>query len=106
MYAVIEFQWHQYIVSQNTTIVVDRIEDNQDTDITIDSVLCVFNEEWSSVEVGAPYVKWATITAHVVSHQKGEKINVLKFHRKNRYERNKWFRPYQTTLTITGINTK
>jgi large subunit ribosomal protein L21 len=48
----------------------------------------VFNEEGKSVEVGAPFVKGATVTAKVVSHQKGDKINVLKFHRKNRYERN------------------
>ena len=94
MYAVIEFQWHQYIVAQNTTLIVDRIEDTQDSDITIDQVLCVFNEEGKSVEVGAPFVKGATVTAKVVSHQKGDKINVLKFHRKNRYERNNWFRPY------------
>ena len=104
MHAVIEFQWHQYIVSQDSTIVVDRIEDTQADSITIDAVLCVFDEEGKSVSVGAPYVKGAQVTAQVISHQKGDKINVLKFHRKNRYERNIGFRPYQTTLTITGIS--
>lgn len=106
MYAVIEFQWHQYIVSQDTTLVVDRVEDMQDSQISIDQVLCIFDEEGKSVKVWTPYVAGAQVTAHIVSHQKGDKINVLKFHRKNRYERNKWFRPYQTTLTITGISAK
>lgn len=106
MYAVIEFQWHQYIVSQNTTIIVDRIEDTQADSITIDKVLCTFDEEGKTVSVWAPYLKGAQVTAQVISHQKGTKINVLKFHRKNRYERNKWFRPYQTTITITGVEAK
>jgi large subunit ribosomal protein L21 len=48
----------------------------------------VFDEEGKKVHVGAPYCKGAHVTAQVVSHQKGEKVHVLKFHRKNRYERN------------------
>ena len=106
MYAVIEFQWHQYIVSQDSTITVDRIEDTQAESITINTVLCMFDGEGREVNVGAPYIDGACVTAQVVSHQKGEKIHVLKFHRKNRYERNIGFRPYQTTITITGISAK
>lgn len=66
----------------------------------------MFDEEGKKVHVGAPYLKGAHVTANVISHQKGEKIHVLKFHRKNRYERNIGFRPYQTTITITGIAAK
>ena len=103
MYAVIEFQGHQYIVSNGSTIVVDRIDDIKTESLTIDTVLCVFDEEGKSVTVGSPYVAGATVKADVISHQKWEKINVVKFHRKNRYERNIGFRPYQTTLTITNV---
>lgn len=93
-------------MAQDSTITVDRIESTQEDTLAIDQVLCVFDEEGKTVTVGAPYVKGASVTAQVISHQKGDKINVLKFHRKNRYERNRGFRPYQTTITITGIATK
>lgn len=66
----------------------------------------MFDGEGRKVNVGAPYLDGACVTAQVVSHQKGDKIHVLKFHRKNRYERNIGFRPYQTTITITGISAK
>lgn len=105
MYAVIEFQWHQYIVSQDTTLTVDRLDSDKEWAITIPQVLCLFDADGATVSVGAPYISGASVSAQIISHQKGDKINVLKFHRKNRYERNKWFRPYQTTLTITGITT-
>lgn len=103
MYAVIELQGHQYIVSQDTTLVVDQLTTEENESLIIDKVLCVFDEAGATVQVWAPYVAWAQVSAQIVSHQKGEKINVLKFHRKNRYEKNKGFRPYQTTLTITGV---
>lgn len=106
MYAVIEFQWHQYIVTQDTTITVDRIEPTQEDTLAIGQVLCIFDEEGKSVTVGTPYIEGALVNAQIISHQKGDKINVLKFHRKNRYERNKGFRPHQTTITVTGIITK
>jgi large subunit ribosomal protein L21 len=87
-------------------LTVDRLDDHQEPSLTINQVLCIFDEEGKSVSVGAPYVEGAHVTADIISHQKGDKINVLKFHRKNRYERNKGFRPYQTTITITGIQSK
>jgi ribosomal protein L21 len=35
--------------------------------------------------------------------RKWEKINVLKFKRKNRYKRRIWFRPHETVLEIKKI---
>ena len=56
-----------------------------------------------SVQVGEPTLSNVKITADVVGSGKGEKINVLKFKRKNRYERNKGFRPMQTTLVVKDV---
>ncbi|MBP6911034.1 50S ribosomal protein L21 [Patescibacteria group bacterium] len=101
MLAVIELQGHQYIVQAGTKLVVDFIDSEEKTfsDFT---VLAVFDEEGKEVQVGAPSIK-AKITADILGSGKGEKINVLKFKRKNRYERNKGFRPLQTTLIIKDV---
>jgi large subunit ribosomal protein L21 len=66
-------------------------------------VLAVFAEDGSNVAVGAPFVNGAKVVAENTGTAKGEKINVLKFKRKNRYERNIGFRPLQTTLVIKEV---
>lgn len=102
MYAVVQCQWHQYIVTKGTKIVVDSIG-TDDKEYSNFEVLAVFNEDGSKVAVGSPVVKWAKVTAENQGTAKGEKINVLKFKRKNRYERNIGFRPLQTTLVVKEV---
>lgn len=102
MLAVVELKGHQYIVQAGTKLVVDLISTEEKTfaDFT---VLAVFNESGEQVQVGAPVLENVKITADIIGSGKGEKINVLKFHRKNRYERNKGFRPMQTTLVVKDV---
>ena len=102
MLAVVQVKGHQYIVQAGTKLVVDFIDTDKNTFSDFE-VLAVFDEKWDQVKVGAPMLKDVKITADVVGSGKGEKINVLKFKRKNRYERNKWFRPMQTTLLIKDV---
>lgn len=63
----------------------------------------MFAEDGSTVSVGTPLLSGVTVTAENLGTAKGDKIRVLKFKRKNRYERNFGFRPVQTTLTIKEI---
>ena len=103
MYAVIKLQWHQYIVSEWAEIVVDNLSQKEWDKISVDEVLAVFDEAGTTVKVGKPYVKWAKVDATVWSTQKWEKVDVLKFKRKTRYFRKRWFRPTETILTINSI---
>jgi large subunit ribosomal protein L21 len=103
MFAVIELQWHQYIVRENDTIVVDKLE-LTDSNYTADKVLLIAEEDGTNTLVGKPYIKGATVSFNVVTDfQKGEKIRVLKFKRKNRYQRIIGFRPHQTVLEVKSI---
>ena len=103
MYAVIKLQGHQYIVSEWTELVVNNLSEKEWEKISIDEVLAVFDENWTTVKVGKPVVKWAKVEATVGTTQKWEKINVLKFKRKTRYFRKRGFRPTETVLTINTI---
>lgn len=102
MYAVIQLKGHQYIVTQGTKIVVDNIGTDA-KEYSDFEVLAVFEEDWSRVSVGTPVLSGVTVTAENQGTEKWEKIRVLKFRRKNRYERNIGFRPLQTTLVIKEI---
>ncbi len=104
MYAVIALQWHQYIVSQWAQLVVDQLDLEKGSTLTPE-VLAVFSEDGSKVQFGAPTLP-AKVVCEVVSHQRADKIRVLKFKRKTRYERNFGHRSYQTTLTVSSIDVK
>ena len=103
MYAVVELQWHQYIVAANNEIIVDKIDLEVGNTFTIDA-LALFNEDGSKVSLGTPVVKGANVSFEIKAHQRGEKIRVVKFKRKNRYERNFGHRSYQTILAVTSVN--
>ncbi len=103
MFAVIELQGHQYIVREGDQIVVDKLE-LEWSEFVADKVLLVAEEDGSTVHVGNPTVAGASVTFDVVvDFQKGEKTRVLKFKRKNRYQRIIGFRPHQTVLLVTKI---
>lgn len=102
MYAVISLKGHQYIVAEWDQIVVDSL-DLESGDITIKEVLSTFDEEGKNVVVGKPFVDGASVVCTVVASQKGEKIKVVKFVRKNRYQRTIGFRAQQTVLNIKKI---
>jgi len=103
MYAIIDLQWHQYIVKKWDTIIVDRMSNEVGESVTLSTVLAVFDEEWDNVSLWTPYLKKAKVTVKVLENKKGPKINVLKFKRKTRYERNYWFRPFQTILQVEEL---
>ncbi len=103
MYAVIKLQWHQYIVSEWAEIVVNKLLNKEWDKITIDEVLAVFDETWATVHVWKPFVKGAKVEATVWTTQKWDKVDILKFKRKTRYFRKRWFRPTETILTINSI---
>lgn len=104
MYAVVELQWHQYIVKKWDKIIVDKMDGEVWTKVNVDTVLSVFDEKGESVSVWAPYLEKAKVVVELLETKKWKKINVLKFKRKNRYERNFGFRPQETTLEVKKID--
>ena len=103
MYAVMSLQGHQYIVNEGLELTVDSLSTEEGKKMTIDTVLAVFDEKGETVKVGKPYVAGAKVEVTVGVTGKGEKVQVIKFKRKNRYFRNRGFRPMETVLTINKI---
>jgi large subunit ribosomal protein L21 len=81
----------QYLVKNGQLIIVDRIE------AEVDSVV-----ELPVVHSVASTKSVSSVKATVVSHQKGDKIRVVKYKAKSRYHKQYGFRPYETVLKIEG----
>lgn len=103
MYAVIELKWHQYIVEKWNNIIVDKMEWNKWDKVEVKEVLSVFDEKWEKVEVGRPYLEKTKVVLEILETKRWEKIEILKFKRKNRYKRKIGFRSHQTVLEVKDI---
>ena len=60
--------------------------------------------EGAEVTVGTPVVEGAKVTAEVVAHGKGDKVNIIKFKRRKNYVRHAGHRQWYTEVKITGIS--
>ena len=100
MYAVIQSGNKQYRVAVGDRIQVDRLVGEVDSSTTLDQVLFVGGE---AAKVGAPLVPGATVTAKVVSHDRGDKVITFKMRRRHRFRKTVGFRSSLTTLEITAI---
>lgn len=103
MYAIVKIQWHQFIVKNEDTIVVDRMDWDVNDVLSFGQVLMTFEEDQSNVVVWSPLVDWAVVKARIVEHKKWKKIRVLKFQGKKRYQRVKGHRSHQTVLHIESV---
>jgi len=103
MYGVIQLQGHQYIVQKWDKIVVDKLPQKEGSKLDIKEVLAVFEEDGKIVKVGRPFVEGASVQAKVIAHQKWDKINVIKFKNKTRYQRKYGFRPHQSVVEIVAV---
>lgn len=104
MYAVIELKGHQYIVQEGNTITVDNVDLEEGAKLVVDTVLLTFDEAGTKVHLGTPYLAKAKVECVVAKNQKWDKIRVIKFKKKNRYQRTIGFRPHQSLLEIKKID--
>ena len=103
MFAVVTISGKQYKVSVGDTIVVDQIDGKVGSVVTFDHVL--LSSDGKKTTVGKPTLKKVVVSAKILAHQKGEKIQVRRFKSKVRYRRSVGFRARQTKLEIVKIST-
>ncbi len=101
MFAVIAIGSKQYKVAKDDVITVDRLAGKVGEVITFDRVLLTGND--GKVKVGNPIVKGMQVTAKIIAHEKGVKIDVMRFKSKVRERRHIGFRAELTKLSILTI---
>ena len=102
MYAVIQSGGKQHRVVEGETLKVELLKAETGATITFDDVLMLVNGE--SIQIGAPVVAGATVTAEVVSHGRHDKIRIIKMRRRKHYRKQQGHRQWFTELKITAIS--
>ena len=104
MYAIVEIAGQQFKVEKDQQIFVHRLEAKEGSKVDFDKVLLMDNA--GKVNVGAPVIKGAKVTAKVLEHLKGDKVIVFKKKRRKGYKVKNGHRQYLTKLEIQKIDTK
>ncbi len=101
MFAIIETGGKQYKVAKDTVLKVEKLDAEAGKTIELGNVLMISND--GKATLGAPMIKGATVSAHVVAHQKADKIIIFKKKRRQNYRRKNGHRQHETVLKITAI---
>ena len=101
MYAVIKTGGKQYRVSAGEKLKVEQLAADIGSEIVLNEVLLLSNGE--NITMGAPLINGATVTAKVVAHGRGEKVNIFKMRRRKHYRKSQGHRQNYTEIEILGI---
>jgi large subunit ribosomal protein L21 len=100
-FAVIKTGGKQYLVKEGETLLVELLSKKEGDKLDFDALLVANGED---VKVGKPTVKGAKVSASVLASGKGEKVRVVKFHRKARFKKVYGHRQPFTKLKIEKIS--
>jgi len=101
MYAIVESGGKQFKVAEGGKIFVEKVNAEVGETVTLDKVFMVSKD--GNVQVGAPFVAGATVTAKVVEHGREKKIIVFKYKSKKNYHKKQGHRQPYTKLVIESI---
>ncbi|HEY5602412.1 MAG TPA: 50S ribosomal protein L21 [Gammaproteobacteria bacterium] len=102
MYAVIKTGGKQYRVAQGDKLKVEKMPVETGGSIEINDVLMIGDGD--KVTIGSPRVNGGKVTATVVSHGRGAKIEIVKFKRRKHHQKRTGHRQDYTEIQITGIS--
>ena len=102
MYAVFKSGGKQYRVAGGAKLKVEKLAADVGSEVVLDQVLVL--GDGADVKVGTPLVQGASVTARVLAHGLGKKVQIFKMRRRKHYQKHQGHRQRYTELEITGIN--
>ena len=101
MYAVIATGGKQYKVTKGETLRVEKLVGEEGSTVKLDNVLMVADGD--KVSVGTPTLDKATVTAKIMAHGRGKKVEIIKFRRRKHSRRQMGHRQSYTEIEVTDI---
>lgn len=102
MFAVVKTGGKQYRVKQGDKLRVESLDADEGDTVSLDQVLMA--GDGADVAIGDPLLSNASVSATVLKHGRGKKVDIVKFRRRKHYRRQMGHRQNYTELEITGIN--
>ncbi|KAA8741696.1 50S ribosomal protein L21 [Corynebacterium tuscaniense] len=100
MYAIVKTGGKQYKVAEGDLVRVEKIEGEAGDSVALTPVLLV---DGAKVTATSDDLAKVNVSAEIVEHGKGPKINIMKYKNKTGYKKRQGHRQQLTTVKITGI---
>ena len=104
MYAIVEIVGQQFKIEKDQQIFVHRLDAKEGSKVDFDKVL-LMNDD-GKINIGAPVINGAKVTAKVLEHLKDDKVIVFKKKRRKGYKVKNGHRQHLTKLEIQNIDAK
>lgn len=101
MYAIIKTGGKQYRAAKDEVIIVEKIEGEPGTVVTLDEVLSVVKE--GDITLGSPFVKGAKVMGTILRQGKGPKIDAFNYKAKKNIRKRWGHRQPLTHVKITEV---
>jgi large subunit ribosomal protein L21 len=101
MYAIVEIAGQQFKVEKDKKIFVHRLDKNEGDKVEFEKVLLVDND--GGIKIGTPVLDGAKISAKVIEHVRGKKVQVFKKKRRKGYQKLNGHRQDFTQIEIESI---
>jgi large subunit ribosomal protein L21 len=101
VYAIVRAGGRQEKVAVGDVFELDRVTGDPGTTFELPALLVVDGE---TVTSDADTLSGVTVTAEVVAHTKGRKIDLLKYKNKTGYRRRQGHRQQHTQVRVVGID--
>ena len=101
MYAIVDIAGQQFKVEKDQKVYVHRLDTEVGKKVNFDRVLLI--EDGGKVNIGAPAIDGAQVSATVLEHLKGDKVIVFKKKRRKGYQKMNGHRQYLTEIQINEI---
>jgi len=100
VYAIVKAGGRQEKVAVGDVVVVDRVPGKPGSSYQLPAVLLV---DGTKITTDAAALAKVTVTAEIVDHHRGVKIDILKFKNKTGYRRRQGHRSELTAVKVTNI---
>jgi large subunit ribosomal protein L21 len=100
-YAVIDTGGKQYLVKARDVLKIEKLEAKEGDAVTLTPVLAV--SDGTTLKIGTPHVKGASVKATLVKHMRGEKVFSFKKKRRKGYKRKVGHRQSLSVIKIESV---
>ena len=101
MYAIVDIAGQQFKVEKDQKVYVHRLDAEEGKKVNFDRVLLI--DDNGKVNIGAPAINGAQVSATVLEHLKGDKVIVFKKKRRKGYRVKNGHRQALTEIQIDNI---
>ncbi len=102
MYAVIVSGGKQHRVAPGDVLTLEKLDAAEGETVDFENVMMV--GEGGDVKIGTPYVKGGKVTAEVVSHDRHDKVKIIKLKRRKHHRRQAGHRQWYTRVRIIEVS--